>query len=324
MRWFLLIQSYLLLSNALALPFNYSAPWPPDGFTTNIIFDDETLLYGLGVYANAIEAVADWSKVAWDSPVTNTKGVAVPNFDIMVAYLNTAPIGSAHPLRMSHILLGLYRAVMSMTEDNFYRAVFVGLKLHGETKGVVRISQYVPQATTLGQSSNRSALALPSSNFNSISNANSGEIVDPKHQVFRIRWRVTGADIPEYEALSAVLDVALNTAVERWFLEQGHVVGFSSSGNSVMNFQASGWPHQPRLTSALMQEGLRMITEYIFLEGLRYAEMQFTMLLAGHEIAMGFLLGPGQTFKPLSKHSVSPPVPRIARSKHVTKSGGYS
>lgn len=290
---FAIAQICVSCVTTLSIPLNYSMPPSPPGFSTKIELRKK-LLNPVGVYINAIGAMREWSREAWNSEFTGTIGVLDPQLGIAIKCVEIVQPKKGPSMQMGYLLLGLQAGVMAMAERNQFRELAVFLQYQGVVQGVVEFTQSLRSDVALNSSSYSSVLGRGvHDNINTLTQ-NSGLVYDPdyKYHWLSIDWRFDGRSILASEIFTTILDAMINTASEKPDAERSYIYGVSFSGNTGFNIHRSTLtsPGVQKLTNGLIRESLYLIARYVFLKERKFLETDFTISCFRKKIAEGFFM----------------------------------
>ncbi|KAL8788684.1 MAG: hypothetical protein Q9195_007185 [Heterodermia aff. obscurata] len=288
-----IIHMYISFVNTLSIPLNYSIPPNPPGFSTRIEFGNEPL-NPVGVYINAIGAMSEWSRNAWNSEFTGTIGVVDSRLGIAITSVEIVQPKKRPALQMGYVLLGLQSGVLAMAESDQFRELVVFLQYQGAVQGVVEFTRGLRSDVALNSSSNSSVLGRGiQDNINSLTQ-DSGQVydMDPKYHWLSIDWRFDGRSILASEIFTTILDAMISTASEKPDAERSYVYGVSSSGNTAFNIHSLTYtpPGARKLTNDVIRESLYLIARYIFIKERKFLETDFTISIFRKKIAEGFFM----------------------------------
>ncbi|KAI4181376.1 MAG: hypothetical protein LQ346_006795 [Caloplaca aetnensis] len=307
----LLSPPCFLLLTALTLPPAYSAPRPPDGFRIKLNYQDvDEPLNPAGIYLCAIEALAVWAGPAWDSTVDQDRGMEIPELNVGLKTVIIAEPDARDQLKLSHVLLGLYQAVLAITEDNRFRVFSAGLYKDDFLTGVLafhRLSSSVarseegggseaddaPPPKSNGNSNNNndassSLMNPPPPPITSAANTDSGHYIHPRFPWLRLDWTFSGRRIHASDIFTTIMDAIVSTADElgtRHFLG---VTGVSAFGDVAMNFHGVTWA--PPMTNNGAQNVLLMVAREVFVRQRRFQEVDFSFSDHGRRAGEGWFL----------------------------------
>ena len=274
----------------LSISLNYSMPPSPPGFTTKIEFGKK-LLNPVGVYINAIGAMREWSREAWNSEFTGTIGVLDSRLDIAIRCVEIVQPKKRPSMQMGAVLLGLQTGVLAMAERDQYRELIVFLQYQGVVQGVVEFTQSLGSDVALNSSSNSSVLRR--GNTNSLKQ-DSGAVYDPdyKYHWLSIDWQFGDRAILASEIFTTILDAMISTASGKPAAERSYIYGVSFSGNTAFNIHELSYtsPGARKLTNDLIRESLYLIARFIFLKERKFLETDFTISSFRKKIAEGFFM----------------------------------
>lgn len=269
---------------------NYGAPRDPVGFTADLQFGYARLI-PVVVHLMAIEAMANFCDDEWDSIVTGDGGAMNRRLGVGIMFMDMTPKGSPVPLRLSHVLLGLYHGIVAMTERNRYQELTIGLEYKGQLMGFVRITNNLRSTISMHRSRNSSHVTIVDRSPNSLEIREAGKIVDsnPRFGQLTIQWDLEGRTMLASEIFTSILDAMVTTATEKPNAYRSHVYGVGSAADCVLNIHSpSGASFKaPILTNELIREGLLLIAKRVFFAERRFQEMDFTMVVRKHETAKG-------------------------------------
>ena len=284
-----LAQGFLpLLLAAPTVPMTINAPKSPAGFQIEVIYHTPLqLLNPAGVYICAIQALAEWSGPSWDSMVHHDRLMEEPQLGVRFGYARVKWPKIGYRLQLSHLLLGLYQTVISMTEHNRFFMAATTFKENGRY-----IAAAVMGPIPRGPSSNN-ALASAAAAGNGTLSDESGQIQDTKYGWLKIEWSSNGIRVQASEIFTTIMDAIISTADEPGTRDRSYIYGVSSSGNTAMNLHSvDGSLH--RLTNKLIQDALLLITRHVFVKQRKFEEVDFTMFAEGNVMARGFLMDLGK------------------------------
>ena len=277
----------------LSIPLNYSIPPSPPGFSTRIELGN-TPLNPVGVYINAIGAMREWSREAWNSEFTGTIGVLDPQLGIAIKCVEIVQPKKGPSMQMGYVLLGLQAGVVAMAESHHFRELVVFLQYQGVVRGVVEFTQSLRSDVALNSSSNSTVLGRETPDNLDTLTQNSGLVYDPdyKYHWLSIDWRFDGRSILASEIFTTILDAMINTASEKPDAERSYIYGVSSSGNTAFNIHGLTLtlPGVQKLTNGLIRESLYLIARYIFFKERKFLETDFTVYSFRKKIAEGFFM----------------------------------
>ncbi|KAG7005789.1 hypothetical protein G7Y79_00018g045960 [Physcia stellaris] len=291
-QWFTYLVFFVHISVASTIPTlpGYGAPRDPAGFTADLQFGFARL-NPVVVHLMAIEAMANFCDDEWDSIVTGDGGAMNRRLGVGIMFMDMASGGSSAPLRLGHVLLGLYHGIVAMTERNKYQELTVGLEYYGQLVGIVRITDNLRSTISMHQSMNSSHTAIVGRSPRSLGIRDTGKVVDPNPRFgqLTIQWDLDGLTIPAPEVFTAILDAMISTATERPNAYRSYVYGVGSAADCVINVHSTseGPSKAPMLTNEVLREGLLLIAKRVFFAERRFLEMEFTMAVGMHEIAKG-------------------------------------
>ena len=280
------------MSVASTIPIlpKYGAPRDPAGFTADLQFGF-TRLNPVVVHLMAIEAMANFCDDEWNSIVTGDGGAMNRRLGVGIMFVDMAPKRSSAPLRLSHVLLGLYHGIVAMTERNKYQELTVGLKFKGQLLGIVRITDNIKSAISMYPSWNSSHISIVDRSPRSLEIRETGKVIDPNPRFgqLTIKWDLDGRTMRASEIFTAILDAMVSTATERPNAYRSYVYGVGPAADCVINVHSTsgGSSKAPMLTNEVVREGLLLIAKMVFFAERRYQEMEFTMSVGMHEIAKG-------------------------------------
>ncbi|KAG6991340.1 hypothetical protein G7Y79_00053g088230 [Physcia stellaris] len=267
-------------------------PIPP-GFSTKIEFGSKPL-NPVGVYINAIEAVREWSRNAWNSRFTGTTGLIDSKLGIAIRCVEIVQPKKGPSMQMGDVLLGLQSGVVAMAERNHFRELVVFLQYHGVVRGVVEFTQRLRSEFALDSPSNSSTFGGGGQDNSSSLTQDSGQVYDPnyKYHWLSIDWRFDGRTVPASEIFTTILDAMISTASEKPDAERSYIYGVSSSGNTGFNIHELTYtaPGGRKLTNNLICESLYLIARFIFMKERKFLETDFTVSIFRKTIAEGFFM----------------------------------
>jgi len=248
-------------------------PDTPEGFnavfefSTNQPLDDAT-----AVYVNSIQAMDEWSRSDWNSPVTKDKTSTTAGLDgTYVVY--TGLFSRTRKPKWSYVLLGLYRGVLEMTRQHYFYELQVQLWFQGRLIGVVIITKQGPTTQALGGSSViNGTLQTTNTTTSSISNADSGQITDPG---YIINWKFNGVRIDSRELFTAILDAMITAASHAARDDCLTIYGISRLGNIRVDIQDLNNPRTRRLTYDVVLIAMSSLTKSVFQTTRRFEETEF-------------------------------------------------
>ena len=237
---FAITQICISSVSALSIPLDYSMPLNPPGFSTKIEFGNKPL-NSIGVYINAIDAMKEWSRDAWDSEFKGTTGVVDPQLGISIKCVEIVQPTPGPPIQMGHVLLGLQAGVVALAEKNHFLELVVFLQYHGVVRGVVEFTQRLGSEVTSNSPSNSSVLGGGDPNNFSSLMQDSGQVYDPnpKYHWLSIDWEFEGRTILASEIFTTIIDAMIESASGKPDAERSSIHGVSSSGNTAFNIQAA-------------------------------------------------------------------------------------
>lgn len=288
-----IMQMCFFSITTLSVPLDYSMPPNPPGFSTRIEFGNE-LLNPVGVYSNAIGAMSEWSREAWNSEFTGTIGVLDTRLNIAIRCVEIVQSKKRSSMQMGYVLLGLQSGVVAMAERNQFQELVVFLQYQGVVQGVVEFTRGLRSDVALNSSNSSSVLRRRTQdNINSLTQ-DSGQVydMDPKYHWLSIDWSFEGRSILASEVFTTILDAMINTASQKPDAERSYVYGVSSSGNTAFNIHSLSYtpPGARKLTNDLIRESLYLIARYIFIKERKFLETEFTVSSFRKKIAEGFFM----------------------------------
>ncbi|KAL8793912.1 MAG: hypothetical protein Q9195_003531 [Heterodermia aff. obscurata] len=274
------------LLTALLIPWNYSAPSPPEGFYTRIGYS-ATSLDSLGVYASAIEAVFEWSGAAWDSLALGEGTVHIPTLGVSLDYDSMPFAGSRTYLKWSHVFLGIAASVTEMTLHDLFRELSAGLYTERGWVGVVRFEPTVPAPNTIGDANSTSKPS--NSSFEplfQVQGKDSGRAVDPKQPKLGLTWKfdTQAQEVQSLEILTTIIDAMIYAASETDVMRHQQIYGHSATKLYEISIESV----QPLWTKWFLVKALRLLA-HVFIKERRWQAMDFSMTWSGHEVARGYL-----------------------------------
>lgn len=224
----------------------------------------------------------------WDSTVTEEKVIRFPDVDLVMVFQ------AEWDCKLSYWLLGLYQAIIEMTNSGTYKAAMVKLLIGGVQIGTIRITLNDPTSVdgvSYTNSSIGAGTPMNNSTLNSTLTALSGQVTDPTHPVYKINWRIAGIGTSAAEIFTAILDNVINCGPKPM---QGDVMiinGVSASGKVGITFvQRRPNPHARTLTCGVLLRGLELIAVEVFAKQRRFAEASFELTWAGAQFAEGHVI----------------------------------
>ena len=288
-----IIQTCIPFVTPLSVPLNYSLPPSPPGFTTRIEFGNKPL-NPVGVYSNAIGAMSEWSRNAWNSEFTGTIGVVDYRLGIAIKCVEIVQAKRRPPMPMGYVLLGLQLGVVEMAESKQFRELVVFLQYQGVVQGVVEFTPSLNSDVVANSSSNITVLGGGTQDNVSSLSQDIGLVYDPDPQYhwLSIDWRFDGRSILASEIFTTILDAMISTASGKPDAERSHVYGVSSSGKTAFNIHELTYipPKARKLTNDLIRESLYLIAHFIFIKERRFLETEFAVLSFRKRIAEGFFM----------------------------------
>ena len=288
------------LALTLPPPKEISAPPPPFGFRTEIHYNsDHHLINPISLYVCAIQALVTWSEAPWDSIIPNALVLLIPELNVGMNVVTTAPIGAVSELRLSFVLLGLVQTVRKMTEENRFEAVEVDLYKGDVGTGV--LSVYPPRREGSRSGSSRRDLSAPNVVNSSLSthghgysghgHGYSGHFVHPQFPWLILDWTFDGRRIRASEIFTTIIDAIICTADEPASAERSYIHGVSQLGDTAMNLHGvNGFP----LSNQGIRKILLMVAKEAFVRERRFEEMDFTFSERGRVSAEGFFIKMGR------------------------------
>ncbi len=281
------------LALTLPPPKGISAPRPPSGFRTQIHYNpDRHLINPISLYVCAIQALVTWSDAPWDSIIPNAMVLVIPELNVGMNVVTTAPIGAVSELRLSFVLLGLVQTVRKLTEENRFEAVEVGLYKGDVGTGV--LSVYPPRREGSRSSSSRRDLSAPNvvnSSLSAHGRGYSGHFVHPQFPWLILDWTFDGRRIRASEIFTTIIDAIICTADEPASAERSYIHGVGLLGDTAMNLHAvNGFP----LSNQGIRKILLMVAKEAFVRERRFEELDFTFSERGRVSAEGFFIKMGR------------------------------
>lgn len=235
----------------------------------------------------------------WDSIVTEEKVIRFPGVDMVMVFQ------AVSDCKLSYWLLGLYQAVIEMTNSGNYKAATVQLLLR-QTK--IRTIQIVLNNPTSidgvsytsssdiggGTPTNSTPTEVGSvyannSTSNSTLTAMSGQIIDPTHPFFEIDWRIAGKHIRAAEIFTAILDNMINCGPKIPHQEVQNVNGISASGKVAISFVQRPKPGVRTLTCGVLLRALDLTADVLY-KNRRFGETSFELTWGGFVFAESRLI----------------------------------
>ncbi|KAL8654306.1 MAG: hypothetical protein Q9210_001587 [Variospora velana] len=307
----LLAHHYLHLATAWTLPLRrLNAPPPPSGFKMQLHYEDsDRPLNPLGIYICAIQAMAQWSGPAWDSLVHDVRDIDHPGLKVGITLVPFAGPGEPHQLRLSHVLMGLYQAVLEITAQSRFRVFGIRL-LHvdaatgrvdtlglmefrpGRNSPPAAAAAAPPPPRRIGSKRARevssSLAASGSENMTAgVVVVVSGHFVHPVYPWLTLDWTFDGQKIRVSEIFTCILDAIISTADEPGSQQRSSVLGVSLQGDTVLHMNTVD---QMRLSNQGTQNVLLMVAREIFEKERRFEEVDFRFTDHGRVAAEGWFL----------------------------------
>ena len=223
----------------------------------------------------------------WDSTVTQEKVIRFPDVDLVMVFQ------AVSDCKLSYWLLGLYQAVIEMTNSGIYKAAMVQLLIGQTNVGTIRIAPNDPTSIDGVAYTNSSfdGGTPMNSTLNSTLTALSGQIIDPTHPVFKINWRIAGKSTGAAQIFTAILDNMINCGPKPAQEDVPNIHGVSASGKVAISFvQRRPNPHVRTLTCGVLLRGLELITVEVFSKQRRFAEASFDLTWGGFKFAEGHVI----------------------------------
>ncbi|KAL8700362.1 MAG: hypothetical protein Q9201_005487 [Fulgogasparrea decipioides] len=281
---------------ALSPPLNYTAPEPPEGFTTHIGLGQK-LLNPIAVYLCAIQAVDQWAGPPWDSNIAHNDGLVNKLLHVGLSYSIEVPRGSAPPLKLSYLLLGLYESVIVMTDETMYREMSVQLEFRGSSTASLGWHHFSGSRPNVGSRipPNTTAQNRPTSGNVSASNADSGRVSDPNYPDLVLEWKFNERRLDASEVYTAILDLVVDTAALRITEQHPYVDGVSSRRNTALHIQTMVRIQSAQQTNQLVRQAMVLLAIDVFAGHRKFVETDFDILWKGRKTATGWFLKLGNT-----------------------------
>ena len=274
-------------------PTNLTTPTPPPGFSISIKFNETHPLKPAAVYINAIELMYKLAQYSWDVPIIDQLEYSDRRYDVLILSSpeqGPSPVKQPSQLQNCHVIIALYEVLLTMAARAIFCELFVDLLVNEKQVGNMNIFQW---GGFDGDGHADDILTLTTSNsteYISVLNGESGEIVDPDNNNFKISYAFYGQHINSQEIFTATLD-GLATAAEFNRESKCDVIyatsvlktcAFSITKN--IGLQAS------QLSYAQVTAALRLLTVGVMLERKMFGEMEFALEFGGIQVGEGNVL----------------------------------
>lgn len=268
---------------------NTTAPTPPSGFKAELKFNDSIQLTPVEVYMYAIKFMSLLSNLGWNDYIQTYLSMSYPRFGT-VCGMGPLPKGAPLKLQIKYAALGLYKAGVAISQNQFYQ-LYVKLLLEDEQIGWI---EFAPKKS---ESTQNTALTIYTASFeakvsNATLTADSGFLVDPEDSKFRITYQWDGVKIKAQDIFTSFLDaLVISAQYENNVIAAEIPAARGVSGDVVLStWKIENYFH---LTWARLKIALFIIWEQLVIGGqqrARFEGMSFWLEYAEVKIGGGRIL----------------------------------